>query len=66
MIHMLAEDTQLRWFKSTYSGPDGGDCVEVAVDAYAVYIRDSKTTGDSPVLRVRRDKWSVFVSHTVM
>ncbi|MFE9478308.1 DUF397 domain-containing protein [Streptomyces spororaveus] len=23
--------TQLRWFKSSYSGSDGGDCLEVAV-----------------------------------
>ncbi|MFE7754718.1 DUF397 domain-containing protein [Streptomyces sp. NPDC057429] len=32
----------LRWFKSSYSGSGGGDCVEVADGHGAVYVRDSK------------------------
>ncbi|MFL9658253.1 DUF397 domain-containing protein [Streptomyces sp. PB17] len=35
-------DTALKWFKSTYSGSEGGQCVEVAQEATAIHIRDSK------------------------
>ncbi|MFF9754618.1 DUF397 domain-containing protein [Streptomyces sp. NPDC014344] len=52
----------LVWFKSSYSGTNGGDCVEVAAGAGAVYVRDSKTVGDGPVLRVGRDEWAAFVA----
>ncbi|MGW7285310.1 DUF397 domain-containing protein [Streptomyces sp. NPDC054847] len=52
----------LRWFKSSYSGSGGGDCVEVAVRPGDVYVRDSKVTYDGPVLRVGRDEWAAFVS----
>jgi hypothetical protein len=52
----------LRWFKSSYSGSDGGDCVEVAVRPGDVFVRDSKVTVDGPVLRVGRDEWAAFVS----
>jgi hypothetical protein len=34
--------TELAWFKSSYSGSGGGNCVEVAVRPEAVHIRDSK------------------------
>ncbi|MFD0025376.1 DUF397 domain-containing protein [Streptomyces sp. NPDC058382] len=53
---------KLRWFKSSYSGSDGGDCVEVAAGAGAVYVRDSKVTGGGPVLRVGRTGWAAFVT----
>ncbi|WP_030968210.1 DUF397 domain-containing protein [Streptomyces sp. NRRL S-1824] len=53
---------ELRWFKSSYSGSDGGDCVEVAAGHGAVYVRDSKVAGDGPVLRVGRGEWAAFVS----
>ncbi|MFI6862243.1 DUF397 domain-containing protein [Streptomyces sp. NPDC050421] len=55
---------ELGWFKSSYSGSDGGDCVEVAATAGAVYVRDSKAAGDGPALRVGRDEWAAFVSLT--
>ncbi|MFF5496247.1 DUF397 domain-containing protein [Streptomyces aquilus] len=32
---------QLKWFKSSYSDNEGGDCVEVAF-ATAIHVRDSK------------------------
>ncbi|PJE93828.1 DUF397 domain-containing protein [Streptomyces carminius] len=51
----------LRWFKSSYSGSDGGDCVEVAAGSGAVYVRDSKAAGDGPVLRIGRDGWAAFM-----
>ncbi|MFF0291374.1 DUF397 domain-containing protein [Streptomyces sp. NPDC005262] len=53
---------ELRWFKSRYSGSDGGDCVEGAAGNGAVYLRDSKVAGDGPVLRVGRGEWAAFVS----
>ncbi|RZS44350.1 uncharacterized protein DUF397 [Herbihabitans rhizosphaerae] len=33
---------ELRWCKSSYSGNDGGDCVEIAALPSAAAIRDSK------------------------
>lgn len=53
---------ELRWLKSSYSGSDGGDCVEVAAGHGAVYVRDSKVAGGGPVLRVGRGEWAAFVS----
>ncbi|NHW87742.1 DUF397 domain-containing protein, partial [Escherichia coli] len=34
--------TEFAWFKSSYSGSQGDDCVEVAVTEGAVHVRDSK------------------------
>lgn len=50
----------LAWFKSSYSGGDGGQCVEVATGADAVHVRDSKDVA-RPALRVSRDAWAGFV-----
>ncbi|NKQ29297.1 DUF397 domain-containing protein, partial [Streptomyces galbus] len=33
----------LQWFKSSYSGSEGGECVEVARSPQTVHVRDSKT-----------------------
>ncbi|MFF3314785.1 DUF397 domain-containing protein [Streptomyces sp. NPDC003035] len=55
----------LHWFKSSYSGSDGGDCVEVATGLDAVYVRDSKAAGGGPVLRVGRGEWAAFVALAV-
>ncbi|MFJ2256727.1 DUF397 domain-containing protein [Streptomyces sp. NPDC087844] len=52
---------QLNWFKSTYSGDEGGECVEVAVDRAAIRVRDSKEHGDSQ-LAFARDAWTGFVA----
>ncbi|WP_344383533.1 DUF397 domain-containing protein [Streptomyces thermolineatus] len=50
----------LAWFKSSYSGGEGGDCVEVAASPGAVHVRDSKDrTG--PVLSFTADEWAAFV-----
>ncbi|MFG2520613.1 DUF397 domain-containing protein [Streptomyces sp. NPDC048527] len=34
--------TGLEWFKSSYSGSDGGNCLEVSPTPAAIHIRDSK------------------------
>ncbi|MFD8150155.1 DUF397 domain-containing protein [Streptomyces sp. NPDC059720] len=50
----------LVWFKSSYSGAEGGDCVEVAAAAATVHVRDSKAVA-GPVLTVSREAWAGFV-----
>ncbi|MFD3436689.1 DUF397 domain-containing protein [Streptomyces sp. NPDC058685] len=55
----------LRWFKSSYSGSGGGNCVEVAAGLDAVYVRDSKVADGGPVMRVGRSEWAAFVALTV-
>ncbi|MFG3292441.1 DUF397 domain-containing protein [Streptomyces sp. NPDC048179] len=52
--------TALQWFKSSYSGSEGGDCVEVAVASATVHVRDSKTS-DGPILAVSPSTWSEFL-----
>ncbi|MBV7699225.1 DUF397 domain-containing protein [Streptomyces sp. TRM70350] len=50
----------LAWFKSSYSGSEGGNCLEVATHPTAVHIRDSKDPG-GPVLSVSPDTWRTFL-----
>ncbi|MFE3217301.1 DUF397 domain-containing protein [Streptomyces antimycoticus] len=50
------------WFKSSYSGGEGGECLEVAVTAHAVSVRDSKDTA-RPDLAVGRAAWARFVRY---
>ncbi|MER6632374.1 DUF397 domain-containing protein [Streptomyces sp. NPDC000987] len=60
-----ARTAGLDWVKSSYSGTSGGDCLEVAVGPDVVYVRDSKATGDEPVLRIAREKWAAFLALAV-
>lgn len=53
--------TQQDWFKSSYSGSEGDNCVEVAVRTEAVLVRDSKDT-HRQALAVSRDAWSAFTA----
>lgn len=50
-----------RWVKSSYSGPTGGNCVEVArIGGGLVAVRDSRrTAGPTLVFPVR--EWSAFI-----
>jgi hypothetical protein len=50
----------LQWFKSTYSGDEGGQCVEVATCPQAIHIRDSKNP--EPTLRVTPATWTTFTT----
>ncbi|PWI09442.1 DUF397 domain-containing protein [Streptomyces sp. NWU339] len=52
----------LHWFKSSYSGGAGGECVEVAALPASVHVRDSKDTGRG-TLTVNPATWSAFVAH---
>ncbi|MFJ9631961.1 DUF397 domain-containing protein [Streptomyces sp. NPDC101175] len=49
------------WIKSSYSGDNGGNCVEIAPAFRAVVpVRDSKVS-EGPVLLVTRSAWSAFM-----
>ncbi|MEV0037316.1 DUF397 domain-containing protein [Streptomyces sp. NPDC050804] len=49
------------WRKSSYSGPDNGDCVEVADGVPGIVpVRDSKNP-DGPALAVPAPAWSSFI-----
>lgn len=53
--------TDLDWRKSSYSGGQGDNCVEIAVHTEAVHLRDSKDTSMSP-LPVSPTAWRAFTS----
>ena len=52
------------WRKSSHSGNNGGQCVEVALyagNASACLVRDSKDPG-GPVLTFTPDEWRAFIA----
>ncbi|MGM0352336.1 MULTISPECIES: DUF397 domain-containing protein [Streptomyces] len=55
-----SEVSTLRWFKSSYSGGAGGECVEIAPSLSTVHIRDSKAPAHD-ILTVRPSTWSAFL-----
>jgi Domain of unknown function (DUF397) len=71
---MSAKD--LAWFKSSYSGNEGGECVEVAIAwrksshstnevaacPGAVHVRDSKTP-TAPHLTLPPTAWTAFLTN---
>ncbi|MBL1095700.1 DUF397 domain-containing protein [Streptomyces coffeae] len=59
---MSTEDSaRLAWFKSSYSGNEGGECVEVATTPDAVHVRDSKEPM-RPQLVFTQQSWATFVA----
>jgi len=52
-------DRALTWRKSSYSGNNGGQCVEVAARG-VVLVRDSKNP-QGPVLEVSPETWQQFI-----
>lgn len=59
--HMADSADGFPWFKSSYSGSDGGDCVEVSAGLDSVFVRDSKIVGGGPILQIGRGEWAAFV-----
>ncbi|GAA4211960.1 DUF397 domain-containing protein [Actinocatenispora rupis] len=55
----MARD-ELRWRKSTRSGTQGGNCVEVASADGSWHVRDSKDP-DGGTLTVHSGQWSAFL-----
>ncbi|MFE9025999.1 DUF397 domain-containing protein [Streptomyces iakyrus] len=57
-----SEDIALSdWYKSSYSGGDQGECLEVAPGHPHVPVRDSKAT-HIPALVFSRSGWAAFVT----
>ena len=50
------------WRKSSYSGSNGGECVEVAA-AQCVMVRDT-ADNDGPMLAFTFAAWSAFIAAT--
>ena len=56
------EPSRLTWRKASYSGTNGGGCVEVATSMPGIVaVRDSKDP-DGPVLTVSPDDWARFLT----
>ncbi|MFC4105160.1 DUF397 domain-containing protein [Micromonospora zhanjiangensis] len=56
--------TGARWRKSTYSGGNGGDCVEVADNLPGVvHVRDTNDR-EGGTLHFSRRSWQAFVDLT--
>lgn len=53
------------WRKSTRSGDNGGQCVEVAFLDSVVGLRDSKDRGSGPILIFARGEWDEFIAGAV-
>jgi Domain of unknown function (DUF397) len=52
----------LTWIKSSYSGPNGDDCVEVAINLPGfVAVRDSKDPS-GPMLTFSPTAWTDFLT----
>ncbi|GAA2815204.1 DUF397 domain-containing protein [Streptomyces showdoensis] len=54
-------DTDLAWFKSSYSSSGDGDCVEVAACPTTVHVRDSKRPQDAQ-LALGPAAWGAFLA----
>ncbi|MGY2090479.1 DUF397 domain-containing protein [Nocardia gipuzkoensis] len=59
----------LGWKTSSYSGTNGGECVEVAFDGRRVLVRDTKFSRNpanrataQPVIEIPRGLWGTFLA----
>ena len=53
--------TGVAWRTSSYSGSNGGTCVEVGATGPAVVVRDSRHS-DVPLLAFSADTWNAFTA----
>lgn len=59
--HAVSDSSALTgWYKSSYSGGDQGDCLEVARGCVGVPVRDSKAV-TGPAVVFSAGGWSAFV-----
>jgi hypothetical protein len=54
--------SELAWFKSSYSGAEGGQCIEVAATPATIHVRDSKDKS-GPTLTFSAEAWAAFVAY---
>ena len=60
IAHSLRSSTQ--WRKSSYSFPDGQECVEITTELTGwVGVRDSKLGAASPVLAATPAQWQAML-----
>lgn len=59
----MSSPSELAWFKSSYSGSQGDDCVEVALTPATVHVRDSKDRHGAR-LALSPAAWADFLSDT--
>jgi hypothetical protein len=52
----------LNWRKSSYSGGNGGACVEVASYDGTIFVRDTKDHGRGPVHKYTYDHWRAVLA----
>ncbi len=52
-------DHSMNWRKSSYSGANGGQCVEVGTDTATVAVRDTTDRGGA-ALRFTTAAWTAF------
>ena len=52
----------LNWRTSSYSGGNGGACVEVAAHDGMILVRDTTDHGRGPVSRYTPGQWRVFIA----
>jgi hypothetical protein len=58
---LRVDEAAAAWFKSSASGGNSDNCVEVAFLGDAVLVRDSKDA-DGPVLLYTDGEWEAFVA----
>ncbi|PZH14218.1 DUF397 domain-containing protein [Streptomyces sp. NTH33] len=58
----MGNGTELTWFKSSHSTPDGAACVEVASTPGSIRVRDSKQAR-GPQLAFGSQEWAAFASY---
>ena len=49
-----------RWRKSSHSGGNGGECIEVGQVPGIIAVRDTKDSGRGPVLGFTPQAWAAF------
>lgn len=58
----MSTTEDLSWFKSSYSGSEGDNCIEIAVRPGSVHVRDSKDTDLRP-FTVTPGAWTAFTTY---
>ncbi|MEE4546299.1 DUF397 domain-containing protein [Streptomyces sp. V4-01] len=51
-----------KWFKSSYSGSDGGDRAEIAAHSAAIHVRDPQAP-QGPTLAFTPEAWAEFTAY---
>ncbi|MFF9123006.1 DUF397 domain-containing protein [Streptomyces sp. NPDC014889] len=57
----MTASSELHWFKTSYSGGSGTECIETAFVPSGVLVRDSKRP-ERPHLTVSPEAWTDFVA----